>query len=81
MEPNVRPTRLPPLREREIMPVRGKVAKTVERRCRAVRDDALLRNPVPGQNLRSELKPGRPESEMIGRRRPGQPVHAMCNSV
>jgi hypothetical protein len=81
MEADVWPTGLPTSRKREFMPVRRKVAKAVQRRGGAVRDHPLLRLPVPGRNLRSELKPGGPQVEMIRGRRPSQSVDTMSHPV
>jgi len=75
VEPHVRPARLPPLRQRELVPVCGQVAQTVQRRGRTVGYDPLRRCPLPRRNLRGELEPGRPKADMIRRRRPGQAVH------
>jgi hypothetical protein len=77
VKPDVRAAGLPPLRQRELVPVCGKVAKTVQRRGRTVGYDPLLRRPFPRWNLRSELEPRRTKVEMIWLRCPGQPVYAM----
>ena len=81
VEPDVRPTRLPPFGQRELVPVRGKVAETIQRRGRTVGYDALLRCPLPGRNLRGELEPCRTKVEVIRRRRPRQAVHAVRHPV
>ena len=81
VEPDVWPARLPPLRQRELMPVCGQVAKTVQRCGRPVGYDPLFRRPFPRRNLRSKLKPRCPKVEVIRRRCPGQAVHAVCYPV
>ena len=81
VEPDVRPARLPPFRQRELMPVCGQVAKIVQRCGRPVRYDPLFRRPFPRRNLRSKLKPRCPKVEVIRRRCPGQAVHAVCYPV
>lgn len=81
VESDVRLARLPPLREREIVPVCGKVAETVKGRGRTMRHDPLFRRPVPGRKLRRQLEPGRPKSEIAGRGRSRQPVHAVSDPV
>src|SRR5207244_8117071 len=68
---------LPPLRQRELVPVSGQVTKTVQRRGRTVGHDPLLRRPFPRRNLRGELEPRRTKVEIIRQRRPGQAVHPM----
>jgi hypothetical protein len=77
VEPDVGSAGLPPLRQRELVPVCGQVAKAVQRRSRTVGYDPLLRCPFPRRNLRGELEPRRTKVEMIWRRRPGQAVYAM----
>ena len=81
VEPDVRPTRLPPLRQRELVPVCGQVAKTVQRCGGPVGYGPLIRRPLPRRNLRGELKPRCPKVEVIRRRCPGQAVHAVCYPV
>lgn len=54
MEPDIRPTGLPAVREREMMPVRGQVPEPVQRGGRAVGYDSQLWCPVPCRNLRGE---------------------------
>jgi len=68
---------LPPIRQRELVPVCGQVAKTVQRRGRTVGYDALLRCPFPRRNIWGELEPRRTKVEVIRRRCPGQTVHAV----
>jgi hypothetical protein len=77
VEPDVGSAGLPPIRQRELVPVCGQVAKTVQRRSRTVGYDALLRRPFPRRNLWGELEPRRTKVEIIRQRRPGQAVHAM----
>ena len=77
VEPDVGSAGLPPLWQREPVPVCGQVAKAVQRRSRTVGYDPLLRCPFPRRNLRGELEPRRTKVEMIWRRRPSQPVYAM----
>jgi hypothetical protein len=63
------------------MPVRGKVTKAVQCRGGAMRYHPLRRCPVPGEDLRGELEPGCPKPQVIRRRRPRQPVHAMSHPI
>jgi len=77
VEPDVWPARLPPLRQRELVPVCGQVAKTVQGCGGPVGYDPLFWCPLPRRNLRGELEPRRPKAEVIRRRRPGQAVHAV----
>ena len=77
VKPDVRAAGLPPLRQRELVPVCGQVAKTVQHRGRTVGYDPLLRCPLPRRNLGSELQPRRTKFEVIRQRRPGQAVHAV----
>ena len=81
VEPDVRPARLPPLRQRELVPVCGQVAKTVQRCGGPVGYGPLIRRPLPRRNLRGELEPRCPKVEVIRRRCPGQAVHAVCYPV
>ena len=70
VEPDVGAARLPPVREREIVPLRREVAEAIQRRRGAVGYHPLLRRPLPSRNLRGELKPRRAKAEVIRRRRP-----------
>lgn len=81
VEPDVWPARLPPLRQRELVPVCGQVAKTVQRCGRPVGYDPLFRRPFPRRNPWGKLKPRCPKVEVIRRRCPGQAVHAVCYPV
>jgi len=81
MEPDVRPTRLPPLRKRELVPVCGQVAKTVQRCGGPMGYDPLVRRPLPRRNLRRELEPRGPKAKVVRRRCPSQAVHAVRNPV
>jgi hypothetical protein len=77
VEPNVGSARLPPVREREIVPLRRQVAEAIQCRGGTVGYDPLLRRPLPSRYLRGELKPRRPKVKVIWRRRPHQAVYAM----
>jgi hypothetical protein len=77
VEAHVRPARLPPCRQRELVPVGGQVAETVCGSGGSVRDDAVFRCPLPYWCLRSELEPGRSKIKMIRWWRPGELVYAM----
>jgi hypothetical protein len=81
VESDARLARLPPPREREVVPVCGQVAETVQRRGRTMRYDPLFRRPLPGRNLRRQVKPGRPKAEIAGRGRPRQPIHTVSYPV
>ncbi|HEY1916134.1 MAG TPA: hypothetical protein VGH27_11235 [Streptosporangiaceae bacterium] len=77
VQPDVGTTRLPPVPEREIMPLRGQMTEAIERCGRAVGYDPLFRRPLPSRNLRGELEPSRPKVEVIRRRRACQAIHAV----
>ena len=81
VEPDVRLARLPPLRQRELVPVCGQVAKTVQRCGGPVGYDPLIRRPLPRRNLRRELEPRGPKAKVVRRRCPSQAVNAVRNPV
>lgn len=58
MDPHVRAARLTPDRHRELVLIRWKVPQPVHGRRSPMRDDALVRCPFPGMNMRGKLKPG-----------------------
>jgi hypothetical protein len=58
------------------MPIRGEVPETVKRRGGPVRYDPLRWRPLPGRDLRDQLKPRRAEVKVTGEWDPSQPIHA-----
>lgn len=81
VKPDVGSAGLPSARQREIMPIRRKMTQAVEGCGRAVRYNALLRRPLPRRDCRRQLKPGRPEGQVIRQRRPRKPVYPMSYPV
>ncbi len=68
MQADIAAPRLAPSQQRELVHVCAKIADSVEARGRGMRDDRVAEvvEAGPGGRLRSELKPGGPQLEMIG---------------
>ncbi len=69
-----------PVVQGELVAVCGHVAQAVDRRGRAVRDDALFGCPFPGRGFRRQLQPGGAQLEVLALWCAGHDVDAVGNS-
>ena len=77
VEADVRPPGLAPLREGELMAIRGKMAEAVEGCCGPERHHPLLGAALPSRDARGELEPCGAQLQVLRDGSPAQPVHAM----
>jgi len=74
-------TRLPPARQGELVSISGKMAESVQRRCRPVRDHPVGGSPFPRDDVGSKLQPRSAKLDLVRCGRTCQVVHTLTHSL
>jgi hypothetical protein len=81
MQADVWASRLPPLANRELMTIRGKIAESVQSSRRSMGHNPIFGGTPPSRNIGGELEPGGPQREVVRNGRPRETVDAVGHAL